>query len=86
LKKIDKKKFEFLDNPANVSFKNLLAVCRAHFGEPRIRGSHHIFKVFWQGDPRINLQSAGKMAKPYQVRMVKKALEKVEAEHEEKND
>jgi hypothetical protein len=86
LKKSEKKRFEFLDNPSNVLFKDLLALCWTHFGEPRIRGSHHIFKVPWQGDPRINLQGAGKMAKPYQVRMVKRALEKLEAEHEEKSD
>jgi hypothetical protein len=32
------------------------------------------------GDPRINLQKDGKMAKPYQVREVKKAIEKLEAQ------
>ena len=72
-----------LANPNNVAFEDLLALCRHHFGEPRIRGSHHIFKTPWQGDPRINLQQDGKMAKPYQVRDVQKALKKLE-DHDEK--
>jgi hypothetical protein len=71
-----------IDNPENVTFHDLLSVCRKHFGEPRISGSHYIFKTPWPGDPRINLQRDGNMAKPYQVRQVKKALEKVEHENE----
>jgi hypothetical protein len=31
----------------------------------------------WRGDPRINLQKDGKMAKAYQVRDVAKALERL---------
>ena len=69
---------DILANAANVAFIDLLEICRKHFGEPRIKGSHHIFKTPWQGDPRINIQKDGKMAKPYQVRMVQKALEKLE--------
>ena len=64
--------------PQNVSFRDLLKECEKHFGKPRIKGSHHIFKMPWPGDPRINIQKDGKMAKPYQVRMVKRALEKLE--------
>ncbi|OPY16051.1 MAG: hypothetical protein A4E69_00320 [Syntrophus sp. PtaB.Bin138] len=71
-----------LSNPANVLFDDLVALCRRYFGEPRVRGSHFIFKMPWVGDPRINLQKDGKMAKPYQVRDVKKAIEKMEAQHE----
>lgn len=71
-----------LDNPNNVTFSDLDALCRRYFGEPRIRGSHFIFKTPWQGDPRINIQKDGKMAKPYQVRDVKKAIEKLEAQNE----
>ena len=72
---------DILECPANVSFAQLLAICRKYFGEPRISGSHHIFKTPWQGDPCINLQRDGKMAKPYQVRDVKRAIEKLEAEN-----
>ena len=74
-----------LANPANVFFADLLAICRKHFGKPRIRGSHHIFKTPWKGDPRINLQKEDKMAKPYQVRDVRKALDKLEEIHEKQD-
>ncbi|MEW6668481.1 MAG: toxin HicA [Thermodesulfobacteriota bacterium] len=74
-----------LANPANVLFADLVAICRKHFGKPRIRGSHHIFKTPWKGDPRINLQKEGKMAKPYQVRDVRKALAKLEEIHEKQD-
>lgn len=73
---------ELLANPKNVSFKDLLLLCRKYFGEPRIRGSHHIFKTPWKGEPRINIQKDGKMAKPYQVRLLKKAIEKLEKNDE----
>jgi hypothetical protein len=46
-----------------------------------VRSSHHIFKTPWKGDPRINIQKDGKMAKPYQVKLVLKALEKLEMEN-----
>lgn len=67
-----------LKNPKNVKFSDLLNLCKEHFGEPRICGSHHIFKTPWKGDPRINIQKEGKMAKPYQVKAVLKALCKLE--------
>jgi len=68
---------DLLSNPRNVKFSDLLSVCIKYFGNPRIRGSHHIFKTPWQGDPRINIQKDGDMAKAYQVRMVQKALAKL---------
>lgn len=74
-------KDDFLKNPNNVLFADLVMLCRRYFGEPRIRGSHHIFKTPWIGDPRINRQKDGKMAKPYQVKEVKKAIEKLEAQY-----
>ena len=70
-----------LDDPKNVRFEDLLNLCRHLFGEPRIRGSHYIFKTPWPGEPFVNLQRDGKMVKPYQVRDVKRALEKWEAKH-----
>ncbi|HBA72107.1 MAG: toxin HicA [Geobacteraceae bacterium GWC2_55_20] len=77
------KDISILENTKNVSFNDLLNLCRRYFGEPRIAGSHHIFKTSWSGDPRVNLQRDGKMAKPYQVIQVKKAIEKLEKSHEE---
>ena len=69
-----------------MKFKDLLNICIQFFGEPTIKGSHHRFKTPWPGDPRINIQKDGKMAKPYQVRQVVKALKKLEETKNEKND
>ena len=71
-----------LKNPNNVQFNDLLNICRKYFGRPRIKGSHHIFKTPWKGDPRINIQKDGKMAKPYQVKIVIKAIKKLEENDE----
>jgi hypothetical protein len=68
---------KILENPTNTKFDDLLRICTDNFGEPRITGSHHIFKMPWAGDPRINIQKDGKMAKPYQVKAVKRAIEKL---------
>ena len=67
--------------PAGVSFNDLSAICRHYFGEPRIKGSHRIYKTPWPKDPRVNIQrdKSGK-AKTYQVRQVLAAIEKLEAE------
>jgi hypothetical protein len=65
----------------NTRFEALVRVCRKHFGEPRIRGSHYIFKTPWQGDPRINLQKDGAKAKPYQVKQVISALNMLEGKY-----
>lgn len=65
----------------NTRFAYLARVCQEHFGNPRIKGSHHIFKTPWPGDPRINLQKDEKakgMAKPYQVKQVLEALQKLD--------
>jgi len=70
-----------LSNPKNVKFDDLQKICTKYFGSPRIKGSHHIFKTPWKGDPRINIQKEGKMAKPYQVKLVLKALEKLKVEN-----
>jgi hypothetical protein len=76
---------DLLSNPKNVKFMDLLQICMKNFGNPRIRGSHHIFKTPWKGDPRINIQKDGNMAKPYQVRMVSEALKKLEEERSKQN-
>jgi len=59
-------------------FSDLVNRCREHFGEPRSKGSHYIFKTPWPGDPRVNLQSDKGKAKPYQVEQVIQALRKLE--------
>ena len=62
----------------NIRFVDLIKVCKQYFGEPRqTGGSHTVFKTPWQGDPRINLQDDGGKAKPYQVKQVLAALDKL---------
>ena len=68
---------EALANPKNVRFADLLRICKDLFGEPRIAGSHHIFKVPWPGEPRVNIQPDGKNAKSYQVKQVVQAIERL---------
>jgi len=42
-----------------------------------------VFKTPWAGDPRVNIQkSKGGEAKPYQVRQVLKAIDKLKEEQE----
>lgn len=66
-------------NPKSVKFADLEKVCRHYFGEPRQSGtSHHVYKTPWPGDPRVNIQNNKGQAKPYQVRQVLAAIDKLE--------
>jgi hypothetical protein len=80
--KIDKTVASMRNAPQNTSYIDLLAVRIHFFGQPRQRGSSHaVFKTPWPGDPRVNIQrSRGGEAKPYQVRQVLKAIEKLNEE------
>ena len=74
---------KLLDNmrrePANVRFADLKKVCETYFGKPRQTGSSHmIFKTPWPGDPRVNIQNDRGQAKPYQVRQVLQAIDRLE--------
>lgn len=65
-------------NPRDVSFSDLVLVCDTFFGEPRQKGtSHRVYRMPWEGDPRVNIQNDHGRAKPYQVRQVLKALDKL---------
>ena len=65
--------------PANIRFADLKKVCETYFGEPRQAGSSHaVFKMPWSGDPRVNIQNDKGKAKPYQVRQVLLAIDKLE--------
>jgi hypothetical protein len=67
-------------DPTGIRFSDLRKICEAYFGEPRQSGSSHlVFKTPWPGDPRVNIQDAGGKAKPYQVRQVLKAIDKLES-------
>jgi len=70
-----------LKNPKNTKFNDLLKFCVDHFGDYRVSGDHFIFDMPWEGDPYINIQpdkKSSKMAKPYQVKQVMKAIKKLE--------
>ena len=70
-------------NPKGIRFNDLSKVCEYFFGEPRQSGSSHkVFKTPWQGDPRVNIQNAKGKAKPYQVRQVLKAVDRLEMTNE----
>ncbi|MBE9242955.1 toxin HicA [Synechocystis salina] len=70
---------QFKNQPNDVRFTDLVKVCNHYFGEPRQQGtSHCIYKTPWQGDPRINIQDKKGKAKPYQVKQVLAAIEKLE--------
>ena len=69
--------------PENIKFNDLYKVCVRYFGEPRrTGGSHAIFKVPWQGDPRVNIQADKKMAKRYQVLQVIDAIDRLDNQRE----
>lgn len=66
------------DNPKNIRFSEAEKVCEYFFGKPRQSGSSHkVYKMPWPGDPRINIQKDGDKAKPYQVRQILKAIDKL---------
>ncbi len=68
-------------NPKGIRFSDACRVCEHYFGQPRQKGiSHRIYKTPWQGDPRVNIQSAKGKAKAYQVKQVLRAIERLEYE------
>lgn len=80
---IKKLLIQIKNNPRNVRFVDLVKVCDYYFGKPRQkRTSHHIYKTPWQGDPRVNIQNNKGKAKPYQVKQVIAAIEKLEMEQD----
>jgi hypothetical protein len=78
-KRIAKLLADMRENPAAVRLTDALAVAEHFFGKPRRgSGSHIVFKMSWPGDPRINLQADGREAKPYQVRQLLAAVDRIE--------
>lgn len=69
-------------NPKGIRFNDLCKVCDIYFGEARQSGSsHRVYKTPRQGDPRVNIQNAKGKAKPYQVRQVLAAIERLEVKN-----
>ncbi len=70
-------------NPKGVRFSDLSKVCEHFFGAPRQTGSsHRVYKTPWRGDPRVNIQNAKGKAKPYQVKQVLQAIDRLEVEND----
>jgi len=71
-------------NPKDIRFAEVCKVCDHYFGPPRQKGtSHRIYRMPWQGDPRVNIQNDKGRARAYQVRQVVKAIERLEHERSE---
>jgi hypothetical protein len=65
-------------SPKGVRFAELCKVCDHYFGPARQKGtSHRVYRMPWQGDPRVNIQSDRGKAKAYQVRQVVAAIERL---------
>ncbi|MEA3486473.1 MAG: toxin HicA [Thermodesulfobacteriota bacterium] len=80
--KIDEIIAKMNQNPRGIRFSDLCRVCDHFFGGPRkSAGSHRVYKTPWRGDPRINIQNYRGKAKPYQVKQVLLALDKLEVNH-----
>lgn len=79
--RIEKLLAQLRSAPTSVRFADLVKVCDHYFGEPRQQGtSHRVYRMPWQRDPRVNIQDDHGKAKPYQVRQVVAAIEKLEGE------
>jgi predicted RNA binding protein YcfA (HicA-like mRNA interferase family) len=59
---------------ANIRFSDLRTLLLAlGFVEERVRGSHHIFTLEGR-EAVLNLQPDGSMAKPYQVKQIRRII------------
>lgn len=79
---MDKILAKMAESPNNIRYDDLRKVCVECFGEPRQEGtSRAVFRTPSQGDPRVNIQKGKNgMAKPYQVRQVLGAVERMKEE------
>jgi hypothetical protein len=76
--KVEKIEARMRESATNIAYNELHKVCTRYFGEPRQQStSHAVFKTPWPGDPRVNIQSDHGQAKPYQVKQVLSAIDKI---------
>ena len=67
------------NSQTNVRYADLLKVCTHYFGKPRQeKTSHAKFETPWAGEPYVNIQNKNGQAKPYQVKQVLAAIDKLE--------
>jgi len=72
------------ENPKGIRFADLCKVCDHYFGSPRQQGTiHRVYRMPWQGDPRVNIQNGKGKAKVYQVRQVIATIERLKRERAE---
>lgn len=65
-------------NPKGVRYDELAKVCDHYFGPPRNNAaSHRFYSTPWPGEPLVNIQNHNGQAKPYQVRQVLLAVDKL---------
>jgi len=57
----------------NIAFADLFHLLERLGFEVRIKGSHHVFRKIGV-EEKINLQKDGHLAKPYQVKQVRRVL------------
>ncbi len=69
-------------NPSGVRFGDVVRCAEHYFGKPRVHGSHHVFKMPWAGDPRVNVQDKNGIVAEYQVRQLLRSIDRWEAEHD----
>jgi hypothetical protein len=85
MSKLDTLLEQMRNNPQNIKFIDLCKVCENYFGKARqVKSSHRIYKTPWQGDPRVNIQNNKGKSKTYQVKQVLKAIERMEADRDNK--
>lgn len=65
-------------NAANIRFADACKVAERYFGSPRqSRSSHVVYRMPWGSDPRVNLQDSNDRAKPYQIKQLLAAIDRV---------
>ena len=67
------------NSQTNVRYADPFKVCTHYFGKPpQERTSHAKFETSWGGEPYVNIQNKNGQAKPYQVKQVLAAIDKLE--------
>lgn len=85
--KVEKVLKDMRNSSTGIRFADLCKVCDHYFGKPRQQGtSHCVYKMPWEGDPRVNIQNDKGKAKPYQVEQVIKAVDNLEQIAKEKSE
>lgn len=78
MSKIDKRLDQIRRAPASVTYDDLAWVCHYYSGDPvGCSGSHAVYRTPWPGDPRVSIQNRNGQAKPYQVRQVLAAIDRL---------